>query len=304
MKFILSLILLMGIAMSTMAANQFDQAADRAAIKSMTGCYDVTFRSKETFAYSRDYSYYPAYASGALEWIFVDEESADKIVLQHLLITPEGIVKHWRQDWVFEPTELLTFQGDNQWRKVALDPAKVTEQWSQQVYQVDDSPRYECSAPWVHWGEQKYWECEAPTPLPRREFSVRSDYNILQRQNRHQVSGASWVHDQDNIKIKRELGVDRKIAMEKTINTYLKTTEQKCSSAAQWWSEHAGFWRVVRTVWDEVRAGGDELNFRSSVNGMNLWMTLFVLDDEATRNTWSSAEIKKQARQTIENFLK
>lgn len=282
----------------------FDENRDRAAIKSMTGCYDVTFKSKETFAYTRDYNYYPAYGSGALEWIFVEEETDSKIVLQHLLITPAGIVKHWRQDWILEGEELLTFQGDNSWKKVALATNEVKEQWTQQVFQVDDSPRYECSAPWIHWGKNQYWECEAPTPLPRREFSVRSDYNILQRGNRHQVYGDKWIHDQDNIKIKRAAGVDEKLAMEKTINTYIKTADQKCDSAVEWWKDHAPYWKVVRTVWDEVRASRTEMNFRSSVNGMNLWMTLFMLDDEATTGSWDAARIKTSVRAAIDSFLK
>lgn len=302
MKRSLTLLLLTFYAVSASALS-FDENKDRVAIRAMTGCYDVTFQSKETFAYSKDYQYYPAYSSGALEWIFVEEETDRKIVLQHLLITPVGIIKHWRQDWELGASEVFSFQGNNTWKRERVSGADVNEQWTQRVFQVDDSPRYECSAPWIHWGEKTYWECEAPTPLPRREFSVRSDYNILKRHNRHEIHAGKWIHDQDNIKINKTASTETKLAMEKTINSYYKTDDQKCESAVTWWNDHSAFWKATRDAWDKLRSRRNDLSLKSSVNGKNLWMTLFELDEEATRDGWSYQRTITTVELTIRQFL-
>ena len=133
----------------------------------MTGCYEITFQSSETFAFNKDYEFSDRYASGALEWIFVDSENEDMVNLQHLLITPYGIIKHWRQKWDYEANNTLDYRGFSNWNHEVID--NFEGNWVQRVYQVDDSPRYECSAPWIHTDKHSYWECEANAPLPRRE---------------------------------------------------------------------------------------------------------------------------------------
>ena len=111
-------ILAVGTAMFTQAQNQQDVKA----IKAMTGCYDVSFNFAETFIHQKEYEKKKNYRSGALEWITVAEESPKKIELQHILIVnPQGsgkdaIVKHWRQDWIFENTNLHVFDKGSQVR--------------------------------------------------------------------------------------------------------------------------------------------------------------------------------------------
>ena len=47
------------------------------------------------------------------------EDEDNKISIQHLLQVgrPDSphIVKHWRQDWLFENTDFYTYNGDNEW---------------------------------------------------------------------------------------------------------------------------------------------------------------------------------------------
>ena len=97
------------------------------------------------------------------------------------------IVKHWRQDWLFQNTDFYSYNGDNQWKYVTKSKDEVKGQWTQKVYQVDDSPRYEGSATWVHVDGKSYWENTTDAPLPRREYTKRSDYNITVRGNRHEI---------------------------------------------------------------------------------------------------------------------
>ncbi|MBE60733.1 MAG: hypothetical protein CMB89_00070, partial [Flammeovirgaceae bacterium] len=132
--------------LTTLAYSQKQKNADIASIKSMCGCYDIEFNFAETFSPQKDYEYHDNYKAGALEYVFAVEESKDKLVLQHLLIVGDSmIVKHWRQDWLYENTNLYTFDQNSTWNYQALDSKAVKGQWTQKVYQVDDSPRYEAS---------------------------------------------------------------------------------------------------------------------------------------------------------------
>ena len=123
-------ILAVGTAMFTQAQNQKDVKA----IKAMTGCYDVSFNFAETFSKQKEYEKKKNYRSGALEWITVAEESPKKIELQHILIVnPQGsgkdaIVKHWRQDWKFENTDLHVFDKGSNWKFKKLPAESVKGQ--------------------------------------------------------------------------------------------------------------------------------------------------------------------------------
>ena len=146
--------------------------------------FNVAFK-KYNSLYGQKYEKAKNYKSGALEWITVAEESPKKIELQHILIVnPQGtgkdaIVKHWRQDWIYENTDLYTFDKNSHWKYKKLTPESVKGQWTQVVYQVDDAPRYSGTGSWVHVDGRTFWESNADAPLPRREYKSRKDYNVL-----------------------------------------------------------------------------------------------------------------------------
>lgn len=223
---------------------------DIEAIKSMCGCYEVSFNFAETFSPDKDYQFHDNYYSGGLEWVQVIEESKGKIVLQHLLIVNDSfIVKHWRQDWLYEPSTMLTYEGKRQFRNQAIKPLKG--QWVQLVAQVDDSPRYAGIASWVHADGRHFWESSAYAPLPRREYTKRSDYNLMLRRNRHEIMPYGWVHEQDNQKILRSEAGDRLIAQEKGWNEYKKVADERCHLAQEWWDKHQDYWNMVRRSWEQ-----------------------------------------------------
>ncbi len=305
MKAMLVALALMG---QVYAAVEVSKSADKAAIKAMTGCYLIRFQNAETFALVPDYEYYPRYSSGGLEWIFVDEESENEIELQHLLVIPEipgGVMKHWRQTWHWENRDLFSFQGDNKWSFQELATGAVQGEWTQKVYQVDDSPRYECSAPWIHTGKKTYWECDADAPLPRREFSMRSDYNILRRTNRHELTSFGHVHDQDNIKINRAAGVDNAIAMEKGYYTYTKVDDARCGAAPIWWQTHRRFWKDAQAVWDSLFNQKNDLTFQSRVENSLLWEKLFSLDEQfSASRDYDTQTVKSAVEGAIRSHLR
>ena len=193
------------LALSLIALGAFAQKKemDREAIKAMCGCFEIKFDYAETFAADTAYEFHdPYHAEAGSELALLVEDSEDKIVIQHLLVINDSmIIKHWRQDWIFENQEFYMYNGNNSWNYKIKSKGKVKNQWTQKVYQVDDSPRYEGSATWVHVDGQHYWTSATDAPLPRREYSKRSDYNVMNRTNKHLVTDYGWLHEQDNLKL-------------------------------------------------------------------------------------------------------
>ena len=275
---------------------------DKNAIRSMCGCFDVGFHFAETFSYSEDTNYMPSKIkhAGALEFAQLVEETEDKVVIQHLLIVGSEespyIIKHWRQDWIYENNDFYMFNHDNKWTYKNINDNNVKGQWTQKVYQVDDSPRYEGTASWVHVDGKHYWENTTDAPLPRREYTKRSDYNVTIRTNRHEIVNKGWVHDQDNKKIIRETGKeDIILAEEKGINNYDRVDESKCKAAAEWWQENKDFWKQVRISWDEIYGLNKNLELKDKVEGKRLYDVLFGMDVKTS---------KKKINKTIESYVK
>lgn len=286
----LSILILLGAMCTTTVQAQNKQDAE--AIKEMCGCYDVTFEFGETFSPDKSYQFKDNYKSGGLEWVQLVEDSKGKLVLQHLLIVEDSlgaksIIKHWRQDWLYENTDFYMFDQETKWKFVQLPKNQVKGQWTQKVFQVDDSPRYEGTATWIHADGRHYWENTTDSPLPRREFTKRSDYNVLKRRNRHEITSWGWLHEQDNDKIIRANGQSDKILVkEKGLDTYKKVENTKCALAQQWWKDNQQFWATVRTEWNGVFKLNKDLVMEKAVDKKPLFMHLFELKPVQT------AEIK------------
>jgi hypothetical protein len=292
-------LLILTFSLSVNAQNK--KKKDTEAIKNMCGCFEITFNFAETFNYSKDSLYKPSKIKIAqgLEWAQLVEDKKNKISIQHLLQvgTPSNsyIIKHWRQDWLYENRSFYMFNGDNTWNFETKQKSQIKKQWTQKVYQVDDSPRYEGSGTWVHVDGKSYWENTTDAPLPRREYTKRSDYNITERGNRHEITSQGWIHDQNNSKVIREVGkADVLLAKEKGYNTYIKVANSKCQASIDWWKSHQSKWQLVRNKWKDVYGRNQNLALEEKVDNKLLYKYLF--SDEMTAEN----EINK----TIESFVK
>ena len=278
---------------------------DIEAIKAMCGCHEVKFNFAETFAVEKDYEFHKNYSSGAIEYIFPVEETKDKIVIQHILVVGgDRMVKHWRQDWLYENTDLYHYYMDNNWKYSSLPKDAVKGQWTQLVYQVDDSPRYGGSASWVHVDGRHYWEGVADAPLPRREYTKRDDYNLTKRRNHQEITDYGWVHEQDNDKIIRNAKGDQLLAREKGWNTYTRVEENKCQPAIDWWANQQMYWADVRYSWDVLFGTKQTLTLKKKVQDKPLYQRLFALGNELIEETdYDSAIARQKIRETIELYL-
>lgn len=273
---------------------------DRQAITAMEGCYKVTFDFAETFAPDTAYKYHDRYHSSGIEYVFVITDQPDFIQLQHLLIINDStIIKHWRQDWVYEETNLLSYEGDNNWKTITYTPEEVKGTWTQKVYQVDDSPRYESKGTWVHVDGKHYWEGTCNAPLPRREYTKRNDYNIVVRHNRMELDGDGWFLEQDNEKVLRTDAGDELICREKGMEKFT-TGDYNCQPAITWWDENKDYWADVRAVWNEIYTENPELKFQKKVDNKMLWQQLYAIGGNTEDNP---AELKAKVKALILKYL-
>ena len=267
---------------------------EQQAIKSLCGCFEVDFKYAETFAADTAYTFHPRYKATGLEWVVAEESNPNKFVLQHLLLVDDStVIKHWREDWEFEKSDWLVFNHDAVWKQVTGSKEKTKGQWTQTVWEVDDAPRYQGSSNWVASNGKYYWENTADAPLPRREYSKRSDYNVLQRNNRIVITDTGWVHEQDNKKVIRKDGApDTYLAEEKGYNIYRKTDDTKCKQAAAYWEKHKRFWIAVRQVWQETLKDKAAVKLIPKTDGQRLYEQFDTLEKQSLTGVQLKDKVK------------
>lgn len=258
-------------------------ARDREAILAMAGAYTVTFDFQETVAIEPGYQLHaPYHATGEVELVEVLADEPRRIELQHLLIVGGSVVKHWRQEWLHENRDLHEFAGDDTWRYRQLDESEARGTWTQRVSQVDDSPRYESYGRWTHDAGVDSWESGLTwRPLPRREFSKRSDYDVLAGRNRHTLTHTGWVHEQDNYKLVLRDGKERVLARETGINRYDHVDPAKADAARGYWARTAGAWATVRAAWRDLLVPGATVHLRPKLGDEPTWKVLSDLVENA-----------------------
>jgi Family of unknown function (DUF6607) len=293
------------IAIGVVSFTQAQAPKDKPNVEKLCGCFDVEFKYAETFSPEPNYKYHDRdEISGGTELVFPVEISDKKIVMQHLLvITDDIIIKHWRETWTYEEPVIWKYKGDLQWEKEQLKPEDVKGKWTQSVWEVSDAPRYQGASNWVTTDGKTFWESTADAPLPRREYSVRDDYNILRRTNRIILNDSGWVHDQDNQKIIREDGKDKLLVEEKGLNTYKRIDENRCNAAKKYWEKNKEYWTKVRNFWERYMSGNDTVEMKKSVDGRPLPDFLFDLAKDYADGKIKPADIDAKIKSSIESFF-
>ncbi len=255
-------------------------ARDHDVILRMQGEYTVDFAFDETVLLQPGYERAPAMRSGGNELVVVVEDTPNRIVLQHLLVDAKSghVTKHWRQDWTYEAPTRFEFSADQTWRVRAIPAAIKQGAWTQCVYEVSDAPRYCGTGKWSYDNGVPTWTSDLSwRPLPRREYTKRSDYNALAVVNRHTLTPNGWTHEQFNTKVQREAdGTQREIAREFGFNDYIKTTEVDFTPARDYWTATAGYWAKVRRHWDGFLGQAPGVHLKTKVDGMAMIIPLFT----------------------------
>lgn len=274
-------------------------------IEKLCGCFDVEFKYAETFSPDREYKFHEREdISAGLELAIPIEIGERKISIQHLLVVNGGmIVKHWREDWVYEPTEIWEYQGDMRWVKKSVSATATKGKWLQTVWEVSDAPRYQGFSEWIQTDGKLFWQNTTDAPLPRREYTTRNDYNILRRTNRVILTDSGWIHEQDNKKIVRKEGKDKLIAEEKGFNTYRRQSDQYCEAAKTWWNKNQEYWTKVRAAWNDYFSKHESVGIKERVNGLVLFELMSKMGKEYLDNKIKPADIDAEIRKGLDSFL-
>jgi len=238
-----------------------DFERDRAAILGMVGDYHVRFDMRETVSFLPDYTLLEPKVLNGHESVRVAVDTGDVIYLQHLLVAEADgktmVVKHWRQDWTYQPRQVLTYASLNTWKVVPVTAPARAGAWSQTVWQTDDSPRYGGVGRWQHDAGVSRWMSDATLrPLARRDAVRHPPYDHYDGTNRHALTPSGWVHEQDNAKIGTRDGKPVTFAHEAVLNSYARDTTFSVAAADAYWEATKTYWARVRGLWDEVIARG------------------------------------------------
>lgn len=286
------------------AAAGFEQ--DRADILAMAGNFKVRFDMQETTRWDPSYTPIDAKISGGHEVVRVIEDTGRKISLQHMLvIEDEGethIIKHWRQDWEYEPARVLVYSDRNTWRWEDVPEKMRTGRWSQTVWQVDDSPRYgswgqfETQAGIRRWRSNWTWR-----PLARRDAVRNPVYDRYFAINRHQNGPEGWIHWQDNTKMGLKDGKLVPIVQESVLNTYTRFDGYNVKAADDYWAATKGYWAGVRGEWDKVANAKGGIGIQEEAQtGTVISARLLELADQIADKKTTTDRAVAEARKLID----
>ena len=270
------------------------------AIHSMTGCFEVTFQYKEIEAFQDGYILAAPKKSSVIEWITATNSSDGHISLQHVLVTGP-MIRHWRQEWAYEPRELFSYVDVDKWERQLLFPSQVAGNWAQAVTNVDDSPRYECQSRWQEDEVSTFWTCKTLSPIPRRD-SKRSDYTILERTNTHRIIENGWVHEQENIKFSMVNGERKDLVLEQGRNHYTRINEEACTKAVEWWPSQAVAWEGIIDAWQDTKTSSDVISLKDKHIGLPLWIRLFIIA-RMNQNASSPMETHEKSKKIINHYI-
>ena len=286
---------------------------DRRAILAMIGGYRTSFDFIETVGFNPTYKPAAPYQSWGTEYVYLVEDQGDFISLQHVIvmfikmpdesISDAMVIKHWRQDWQYEDTDLNTFIGNNTWSKKEYAVEDIAGSWSQSVYQVDDSPRYQSIGYWQHKSNYSSWlSNETWRPLPRREFSVRDDYDVLIGTNRHTITPFGWVQEEENLKAKlanNSNNIDKILAKEIGLARYEHIINHNWKAGDEYWIKTTPFWREVRDIWSTILEENKVLIIKKTIENQSLFESMFRLADNSANN--KSRSLGRKEIQSILN---
>ena len=109
--------------------------------------------------------------------------------------------------------------------------------------------------------------------MPRREFSVRKDYQVLVGTNRHTITPLGWVQEENNQKL--VLADKRVLAREYGVARYERIRDFDFDPARRYFEATEPFWSEVRAAWRELADGRGRFTLRAQPDQGSLFVPFF-----------------------------
>jgi hypothetical protein len=291
---------------------------DRRAILAMAGTYRVTFDFLEITPFNAQAKRNAPYQSWGTEKVYVASDTGKVISLAHVLemrvVQPDGsigepmVTKHWRQDWQYAPSSIVEYKGRDRWQRRKLSDPEAKNAWLQTVYQVDESPRYASVGRWQHSATCSTWlSGDTWRPLPRREWSVRDDYQVLLGTNRHTIVATGWLQEENNLKTvltaAREIdSAQPYLAREYGVARYERIRDADFSGADQYYKATHLFWDRVRDTWSTAFSKHSTITLRGPVDKLGLFRPLFNYADELAEQGHANSDADTLIRSALQDM--
>ncbi|MET0293063.1 MAG: DUF6607 family protein [Steroidobacteraceae bacterium] len=291
---------------------------DRRAILAMAGSYRVNFDFLEIAAFTGDGSRPRPYQSWGTEKVFVDEDAGKTIRLVHILemriVDKEGklsepmVTKHWRQDWHYEPGYIVESQGKETWKRRSVSRSDARGTWSQTVYQVDESPRYASLGRWEHNAAFSSWiSGDTARPLPRREWSVRKDYDFLWGTNRHTVVANGWIQEENNLKAtgtpgESKTGSPPYVGREYGVARYERIAPSEFTASDAYYQSTRVFWNEVIATWERTWRNHSQISMHAASDQSGSFAQLFDLAEQFSQQKLTTADLKPAIAKSLRSM--
>ena len=175
---------------------------------------------------------------------------------------------------------------------------------------MDDSPRYQSLGFWVHKSNYSAWKSEETwRPLPRREFSVRNDYDVLVGFNEHIITPNGWVQQEENLKVKllspgQRMESNAVVAKELGIARYERIKEHDWSAGEKYWKETNEFWSVVRSTWTRILEENDTVTMKKDGYSDPLFQVMFTFATDSNFTKKLNSDKRTKIRKKILEYVK
>lgn len=280
-------------------------AQDRQSILGMAGNFRVRFDFRETTPFVAGYEPIDDKVSGGYESVRVIEDTPHRISLQHILVVDHHgesvVVKHWRQDWTYQPRSVLTYATQGRWVLAPVPAAERAGAWSQTVWQTDDSPRYGAVGRWAYDNGVARWTSDQTMrPLARRDAVRHPVYGWYVGVNRHALTPNGWVQEQDNAKVGLKDGKPVTFVHEVVTNTYARNDKFPVKAADDYWAATRDYWAAVRAAWDQAILKDTGVTVAEEPeNGSVTGPRLMALADDLQAGKINAAQAIAEARALI-----
>ena len=135
------------------------------------------------------------------------------------------------------------------------------------------------TASFSNWLSAETWR-----PLPRREFSVRQDYQVLVGTNRLTITPLGWVQEENNLKLALNAdGAPRAhlpyLAREYGVARYERIRDYDFSAGVRYFERTEPFWAEVRAAWRTLFERMPRFTLRAQVDQGQLFVPFFEQAD-------------------------
>jgi hypothetical protein len=164
---------------------------------------------------------------------------------------------------------------------------------------------------WTHGDSFSTWiSGETWRPLPRREFSVRKDYQVLVGTNRHTITPTGWVQEENNLKLALDAGGRPRaqmphVAREYGVARYERIRNYDFGAGQRYFELTEPFWAQVRAGWREIVQRDGRFTLKAQVDQGRLFVPFFVYADNIVAGkTFDPADARAFVGRTLhENYL-